>query len=363
MTNLVTLDISENSMSFDAATFLLCNIPKENLACLKMTMKKVVSGNHSQEYRNQKMFQSIKQLKECRIVHWNIILNDAVLEAFCSLPNLNKIDFSFLLFYNYNKLYSFQKFSDSLESISLRKTSNSSIQILLDAIPNTIKIIQIEGIFLEKKTIYKLLETTKKLTNLTELTLRKTYISNYFFKKLCLQLFSSPCLKLLCMTWNRITDSGFHYFFTNKHYWKQLKFVSFYNNNISKEATEKILPRLNYYTDNPLKILLNREISKSFFEQKIIQMNIAKEKILITHLCKKEMELILQQKKFIHHITASAENKNIIEKYNSLVDELKGMVNDKRKYINFLRWIDKNVVHKDYIFHYYDLQTFLYQYI
>lgn len=363
LTNLVTLDISENSMSFDAATFLLCNIPKENLACLKMTMKKVVSGNHSQEYRNQKMFQSIKQLKECRIIHWNIILNDAVLEAFCSLPNLNKIDLSFLLFYNYNKLYSFQKFSDSLESISLRKTSNSSIQILLDAIPNTIKIIQIDGIFLEKKTIYKLLETTKKLTSLTELTLRKTYISNYFFKKLCLQLFSSPCLKLLCMTWNRITDSGFHYFFTNKHYWKQLKFVSFYNNNISKEATEKILPRLNYYTDNPLKILLNREISKSFFEQKIIQMNIAKEKILITHLCKKEMELILQQKKFIHHITASAENKNIIEKYNSLVDELKGMVNDKRKYMNFLRWIDKNVVHKDYIFHYYDLQTFLYQYI
>ena len=71
----------------------------------------------------------------------------------------------------------------------------------------------------------------------------------------------------------------------------------------------------------------------------------------------------IKTKKFIHHITASAENKNIIEKYNSLVDELKGMVNDKRKYMNFIRWIDKNVVHKDYIFHYYDLHTFLYQYI
>lgn len=362
LTNLVTLDISENSISFGVATFLLCNIPKEKLACLKMRMKKVVSGC-LQEYKDQKMFQSIRQLKECRIVHWNIILNDAVLEAFCSLPNLNKIDFSFLLFYNYNKLYSFQKFSDSLESISLRKPSNNSLEILLDAIPNTIKVIQIEGIFLRTRTIYKLLDRIKDFSNLTELTLRKTYISNYFFKKLCLQLFTSPCLRVLCMTMNRITDSGFHYFFTNKHYWKQLKFVSFYNNNISKEATEKILPRLNYYTDNPLKILLNREISKNFFEQKIIQMNIAKEKILATHLCKKEMELILKQKKFVHHITALAETKTIIDQYNDLVDELKGIVNDKRKYMNFVRWIDKNVIHKDYIFHFYDLYTILYQYI
>lgn len=364
LTNLVCLNISENSISFDATTYLLQNLPKEHLTCLKMRMKKVISGTYSGDYKNQKMLDSIRQLKECRVLHWNIILNDSVLKAFCSLPNLNTIDLSFLLFYNYNKLYSSAKFSETLENISLQKNSNNSIRILLNAIPNTIKMIRIEDIYLETKTIFGLLEKIKNWSNLMELTLRKTYITNSFFKKLCFQLFSLPCLTVLCMTRNRITDSGFHYFFVNKHRWKNLRFVSFHDNySISSEAIEKILPRLNYYTDYPLEILLNTEISKNFFEEKIVKMNLAKEKILQTHLCKKEMELILRQKKFIHHITALRQNQNAIEQYNNLVDELKEMVQNKINYINFIKWMDKNVRHTNHIFHFYDLYTFLYQYI
>jgi Ran GTPase-activating protein (RanGAP) involved in mRNA processing and transport len=364
LTNLVSLNISENCISFDGTTYLLQNIHKEHLSYLNMKMKKVTSGNdYSKNYNNHTMFHSIRQLKECRVLYWNILLNDFVFEAFCSLPKLNKIDLSFLLFYNYNNLNYVFKFSDSLESISLHKNSNSVIQILLHAIPNTIKILKIENIYLKPRIIHLLLEKIKKLPNLMELTLRRTYIGNNDFKQLCLNLFSSPQLQDLTMTTNHITDSGFHCFFANRHRWKQLKFISFYRNNISDKAIERILPRLNYYTDYPLKILLNREISKNFFEEKIIKMNIAKEKILATHLCKKEMKLILEQKKFIHRITAVTENRNIIRQYNNLVDESKKMVLGKKKYIHFLKWIDKNVHHTEYIFHQYDLGTFLYQYI
>lgn len=364
LSNLVSLDISENTISFDGTAYLLYNLPKENLTCLKMKMKKILSANFSGDYNNQKMFDSIRKLKECRILYWNIILNDSALKAFCSLPNLKDVDFSFLLFYNYNKLNSYSKFSDSLERISLQRNSNNSIHVLLNAIPSTIKIIQIEDIYLNNSTIHTLLEKTKHLPNLTELTLRKTYMFNHFFKKLCSNLASSPRLKVLCMTKNRITDSGFYYFFTNLHRWKKLEFVSFYNNNkISRKVIEKILPRLNYFTDYPLKLLFNTEISESFFDQKIIKMNVAREKILATHLCKKEMELILKQKKFIHHITALTQNKNAIEQYNNLVDELKEMVQNKRKYMHFIKWMNENVRHTNHIFHFYDLYTFLYQYI
>ena len=53
---------------FHLITTPLRNIPKENLACLKMREKGSFWKPFT-EYKNQKMFQSIKQLGECKIVH------------------------------------------------------------------------------------------------------------------------------------------------------------------------------------------------------------------------------------------------------------------------------------------------------
>jgi hypothetical protein len=358
LTNLSHFNISKNSISFHSTTYLLQNLPKEKIKYLNMKMKNIIPGY----YDNNTIAHYLKQFKSCETLYWNILLNNSILKSICSLSKLKKLDLSTQKVFH--DLNIFLKFPDTLEYVHFHQISNNNIIHLLYSITKYTKVLRIQNIFLDTISDLLLLRT-KNLHHLTELCLCDTFLSNNTFKKLCINLFKSPNLKELNVSQNRILDSGFHCFFSNISRWKQLKFVSFYDNFISNNAVEKLLPRLNYIDICPLTLFLNFEIgtSTNFFQHKIKLIEDAKKNIEKNFFCNSDMESVLKLKKFVHNISVLRNQRKTIEEYNHLLETVKLIIYNKLNYIHFIKWMEKNVHPTDPIFHYYDLYTFLYQYI
>lgn len=357
LTNLSHLDISDNSISINSTIYLLEKLPKEKLTFLNMEMQQVVypgAGNSSIAYHLQKC-------SSLETLHWDIVLDNNIFEAICSLPKLKKLVLS-----NPSKyLDTNHSFSDNLQYIFLTRLSSINIESVLNAIPDTIQTLRIENTLLSPSTKKLLLKKMSNYKNLKELGIRYGNIDNVTFKKMCLILSSCKDLKDLNFTGNFILDSGFYFFFLNISKWKKLHFISFYNNEISPSVIEKVLPRLNYLKDKPITLFLNNELNLGtlFFEEKINKINHLQEIIQKNLLSKNEMEKILRLKPFIHFVNVFGTGQRMVHRYNQTLQEAKNIVLQKQNYCKFIKWVEKQNKIKPSIFEFYDLQHLFYEFL
>lgn len=357
LTNLTHLDISDNSISINSTIYLLEKLPKEKLTFLNMEMQQVISpgiNNYSIAYHLQKC-------SSLETLHWDIVFNNHIFEAICSLPKLKKLVLS-----NPSKyLDTNYSFSKNLEYIFLTRLSSTNIESVLNAVPDTIQTLRIENTLLSPPAKNLLLKKMSNYKNLKELGIRYGNIDNVTFKKMCFILSSCKDIKDLNFTGNFILDSGFYFFFLNISKWKQLHFISFYNNEISPSVIEKVLPRLNYLKDTPITLFLNNELNLGtfFFEEKINKINHLQEIIQKKFLSKNEMEEILHLKPFIHFVNVFGTGQRMVDRYNETLQEAKNIVLEKQKYCKFIKWVEKQDKIKPAIFQFYDLQHLFYEFL
>ena len=357
LTNLSHLDISDNSISINSANYLLEKLPKNTLTFLNMEMQQVTSSDTS----NSSIAHHLRKCSSLETLYWDVVLDNTILEAICSVPNLKKLVLSNPSQY----LDTTHSFSRNLEYIFLTRLSSKNIESVLNAIPNTIQTLRIENTLLSPSTKKLLLKKMTNYKSLKELGIRYGNIDNVTFKKMCLILSGCRDLKDLNFTGNFILDSGFYFFFLNISKWRKLHFISFYNNDISSSIIEKVLPRLNYLKDKPITLFFNNElnIQTIYFEEKINKINQLQEIIQKNLQSKNEMEKILHLKPFIHFVNFFGRGQRTIDQYNETLQKVKNVVVQKQKYCKFIRWVEKQNSIKPAIFQFYDLQHLFYEFL
>jgi Ran GTPase-activating protein (RanGAP) involved in mRNA processing and transport len=356
--NLSFLDVSYNSISTNSLVYFLQNIPKEQLNHLHMKMISPTSCG----IQYFSIYNHLYKCSKLKSLSWNLCINDLLLETISSLPRLQKLCLSDHR--HTETLKGVYPFSNTLTNIFFQRISNNNIQFLLQSIPNSVKNIRIENTVFDYETKKILLEKLENMKNITDCSIRYCNIDNVVFKKICHQLEHCSDLEDVNFSGNPIHDSGFRYFFSNLSRWKYLKFIAFHENNISNESIEKILPRLNYVQNQSLNIFLNtgRNFTTDFFKSKINIIHHLYNIIQTNYSSKKEMEQLLKMKNFHHYISLLyLEDKNIKE-YNTLLEKTKEIIECKRKYCRFIKEMETKYKHHD-IFHFYDLQTLIYEYI
>lgn len=355
---LTFLDVSRNSISILSLVYFLQNLPKERLTHLHMKMISPISCG----IQCFSIYNNLQKCTNLKSFSWNLCINDLLLETISSLPRLQKLCLS--EHQHIETLKVVYPFSNTLTNIFFQRISNSNIQFLLQSIPNSVKNIRIENTVFDPKTKKILLEKLENIKNMTDCSFRYCNIDNTVFKKICHHLKDFSDVEDINFSGNHIHDSGFRYFFSNLSRWKYLKSIAFHENNISNESIEKMLSRLNYIENQTLHIFLNtsRNFTTDYFTSKINIIHYLHHIIQNNYSSKKEMEQVLKMKKFNHYISLLyLEDKNIRD-YNTLLEKIKEIVENKRRYCRFIKEMEKKYKHHD-IFHFYDLQTFIYEYI